>query len=110
MFQPYVVIIRLLAHKKENRFIVVCWCEISVLYGNICVKYMVINLVSIGKEDGQIFKGFILAFQYLFGICCYEGKTNQNGLKLNGTHQLLVYGDDGDILGVVLHTMHTGCQ
>jgi len=28
MFQPYMVIIRLLAHKKENKFTVACWSEI----------------------------------------------------------------------------------
>jgi PAB1-binding protein PBP1 len=30
-------------------------------------------------------------------------QVNQNGLKLNGTHQLLVYADDVDILGGRVH-------
>ena len=30
---------------------------------------------------------------------------NQDGLKLNGTHQLLAYADDGNILGGNAHTV-----
>jgi hypothetical protein len=32
-------------------------------------------------------------------------QVNQNGLKLNGTHQLLVYADDVNILGGNVHTV-----
>ena len=32
-------------------------------------------------------------------------QVNQNGLKLNGTHQLLVYADDVNILGGSGHTI-----
>jgi len=31
-------------------------------------------------------------------------QVNQDGLKLNGTHQLLVYADDVKILGEIVHT------
>jgi len=30
--------------------------------------------------------------------------VNQDGLKLNGTHQILVYADDVNILGGSIHT------
>ena len=32
-------------------------------------------------------------------------QVNQNGLKLNGTHQLLVYADDVNILGGSVYTV-----
>jgi len=32
-------------------------------------------------------------------------QVNQNGLKLNGTHQLLFYADDVNILGRGIHTV-----
>ena len=32
-------------------------------------------------------------------------QVNQDGLKLNGTHQLLVYADDVNILGGSVHTL-----
>jgi len=31
-------------------------------------------------------------------------QVNQDGLKLNGTHQLIVYADDVNILGGSVHT------
>jgi len=31
--------------------------------------------------------------------------VNQDGLKLNGTHQLLVYADEDNILGGSVHTI-----
>jgi hypothetical protein len=32
-------------------------------------------------------------------------QVNQEGLKLNGTHQLPVYAGDANILGGILHTI-----
>jgi hypothetical protein len=32
-------------------------------------------------------------------------QVNQGGLKLNGTHRLLVYADDVKILGESVHTL-----
>jgi len=32
-------------------------------------------------------------------------QVNQNGLKLNGTHQLLFYADDVNVLGGSVHTV-----
>jgi hypothetical protein len=37
-------------------------------------------------------------------------QINQDGLKLNGTHQLLVYADDVNVLGGNVHTMKKNTQ
>ena len=40
-----------------------------------------------------------MAFQLCFIVHIRRVQVNQDGLKLNGTHQLLVYADDVHILG-----------
>jgi hypothetical protein len=37
-------------------------------------------------------------------------QVNQNGLKLNGTHQLLAYANDGNILGGSIHTLKENAE
>jgi len=37
-------------------------------------------------------------------------QINQDGLKLNGTHQLLVYADDVNILGGIVHTIQENTE
>ena len=37
-------------------------------------------------------------------------QVNQNGLKLNGTHQLLAYADDVNILGGSAHTVKENAE
>jgi hypothetical protein len=45
------------------------------------------------------------AFQLCFGICHQKVPENQEGLTLNGTHELLAYADDGNIVGEYIDTV-----
>ena len=38
-----------------------------------------------------------IAFQLCFRVCYRRVQVNQDDLKLNGTHQLLLYADDVNI-------------
>ena len=46
-----------------------------------------------------------LIFNPALGYGIRKVQVNQDGLKLNGTHQLLVYVDDVNILGGSVHTI-----
>ena len=46
-----------------------------------------------------------LLFNFALGYAIRRVQVNQDGLKLNGTHQLLAYADDVDILGGSVHTV-----
>ena len=44
------------------------------------------------------------------GYAIRRVQVNQDGLKLNGTHQLLAYADDVNILGGNLHTVEKNME
>ena len=46
-----------------------------------------------------------LLFNFALECAIRRVQVNQNGLKLNGTHQLLVYADEVNILGGSVHTV-----
>ena len=46
-----------------------------------------------------------MLFNYALEYAIRRVQVNQDGLKLNGTHQLLAYADDVNILGGSIHIL-----
>ena len=46
-----------------------------------------------------------MLFNFVLECAIRRAQVNQDGLKLNGAHQLLVYADDVNMLGGSIHTI-----
>jgi hypothetical protein len=51
-----------------------------------------------------------LLFNFAFEYDIRRVQVNRDGLKLNGTHQLLAYADDVNILGGSTHTVKENAE
>ena len=70
-----------------------------------CLTY---SLLGNGLKQGDALSPMLFNFALEYAI--RRVQVNQDGLKLNGTHQFLAYADDVNILGGSIHMLKENAE
>ena len=87
---------------KLVRLIKMCLTE---TYSRVCIGKNLSDMFPIRNGLKQEDALSPLLFNFALECTIRRIQVNQDGLKLNGTHQLLVYADDVNIMGGSIHTV-----
>ena len=103
----YHILIEFGIPKKLVRLIKMCLAE---TYSKVRVGKNLSDMFPIrnGLKQGDALSP--LLFNFTLEYVIRRVQVNQDGLKLNGTHQLLAYADDVNILAARVHTVQENAE
>ena len=84
--------------------------SLTETFSRVCEDKIVTDRFPIrnGLKKGDVLTPMLFNFALEYAI--RRVQVNQDGLKLNGTHQFLAYADDVNILGGSIHTLKENAE
>ena len=91
-------------------FTIEIWRSLTETYSRVRVGKNVSDRFSVrnGLKQGDALSPMFFNFDLEYAIRWVQ--VNQDGLKLNGTHQLLAYADDVNIMGGSIHALKENAE